>query len=155
VTGEWLGFDELAIGDSFESASRTITQADVTLFAGISGDFNPIHMDHEHAAAGPFRQPIAHGLLVLSVASGLGIQAPKTNTVAFLSIEEWEFLKPVYFGDTIHVRNTVMALDPRSRGRRGVVTWTKCVINQKGQVVQQGTTKTMIASKHVQTGGED
>jgi acyl dehydratase len=151
----WTGFDELTVGDSFESGSRTVTQAEVTLFAGISGDFNPIHMDHVHASEGPFRQPIAHGLLVLSVASGLGIQAPKTDTLAFLGIDHWEFLKPVYFGDTIHVRNTVTALEPRSRGRRGVVTWTKEVLNQKGQVVQKGTTRTMISAKYVGADDEE
>ena len=151
----WIGFDELQIGDVFESAARTITQAEVTLFAGVSGDFNPIHMDHVHSVDGPFRQPIAHGLLVLSIASGLGIQAPKTNTVAFLSIENWEFVKPVFFGDTIHVRNTVMALEPRSRGRRGIVTWKKTVVNQKGQIVQQGTTKTMVKSKNIEGGSDD
>lgn len=154
-TENWLGFDELEVGDSFVSAARTITQAEVTLFAGISGDFNPIHMDHVHAAEGPFRQPIAHGLLVLSVASGLGIQAPKTNTLAFLGIENWEFVKPVLFGDTIHVRNTVTGLEVRSRGRRGIVTWTKEVLNQKGQVVQKGTTRTMIASKHAGSDQDD
>ncbi len=151
----WLGFDELEVGDSFVSGARTITQAEVSLFAGISGDFNPIHMDHVHAGEGPFRQPIAHGLLVLSVASGLGIQAPKTNTLAFLGIENWEFVKPVFFGDTIHVRNTVTGLEARSRGRRGIVTWTKEVLNHRGQVVQKGTTKTIIASKHVSGGGSD
>lgn len=151
----WIGFDELQLGDTFESAARTVTQAEVSLFAGVSGDFNPIHTDHIHAAEGPFRQPIAHGLLVLSIASGLGIQAPKTNTVAFLSIENWEFLKPVFFGDTIRVRNTVTALEPRSRGRRGIVTWTKIVLNQKDQIVQKGTTKIMIKSRNVEGGSDD
>lgn len=152
---QWIGFDELNVGDTFESSGRTITQAEVSMFAGVSGDFNQIHMNHEYAGEGPFRQPIAHGLLVLSVASGLGIYTPKTNTVAFLSIENWEFLKPVFFGDTIYVQNTVVALEPRSRGRRGVVTWTKKVLNQKGQVVQQGTTKTMIKSKNVAEESDD
>ncbi|MFM7318158.1 MAG: MaoC/PaaZ C-terminal domain-containing protein [Isosphaeraceae bacterium] len=151
----WIGFDELAIGDAFESAGRTVTQAEVSMFAGVSGDFNQIHMNHDKAADGPFRQPIAHGLLVLSIASGLGIYSPKTQTVAFLSIENWEFLKPVFFGDTIYVRNTVIGLEPRSRGRRGIVTWTKQVLNHKGQVVQQGTTKIMIKSKHVEGASDD
>lgn len=151
----WIGFDELAVGDTFESGGRTVTQAEVSMFAGVSGDFNQIHMNHQLASEGPFRQPIAHGLLVLSIASGLGIYSPKTQTVAFLSIENWEFLKPVFFGDTIFVRNTVQALEPRSRGRRGIVTWTKQVLNQKGQVVQQGTTKIMIKSKNVAGGSED
>lgn len=155
LSDQWVGFDELQVGDTFESAGRTITQAEVSLFAGVSGDFNQIHMNHEVSAEGPFRQPIAHGLLVLSIASGLGIYAPKTNTVAFLSIERWEFLKPVFFGDTIYVQNTVMELEPRSRGRRGVVTWTKKVLNHKGQVVQQGITKTIIKSKNVEGSGDD
>lgn len=155
LTEQWIGFDELQVGDTFQSAGRTVTQAEVSMFAGVSGDFNQIHINHHTAADGPFRQPIAHGLLVLSIASGLGIQAPKTNTVAFLSIERWEFLKPVFFGDTIYVQNTVLELEPRSRGRRGIVTWTKKVLNQKGQIVQQGITKIMIKAKHVEGAGDD
>ena len=142
-----LLFSDLHVDDEWESPRRTITEADVVHFAGISGDFNPIHMDHEHARAGPFRQPVAHGLLGLAVASGLTSQAPKVDTLAFLAILEWKFLQPIAFGDTIHVHTTVVGLEPRSRGRRGVVNWRRRVINQSGEVVQEGVTQTLVRDR--------
>ena len=139
-----LGFGDLAVGDEWESPSRTVTEADVVAFAGLSGDFNPLHMDHAQAAQGPFGRPVAHGLLVLAMVSGLTSYAPKVDTMAFLAILEWKFLQPVAFGDTIRVVSQVEALEPRSRGRRGVVTWVRRVLNQHGQVVQEGRTQTLV-----------
>ena len=66
-SSQHLFFDDLELGHEWESLGRTITQSDIVNFAGVSGDFNPIHMDHEFAASTPFRQPIAHGLLVLAI----------------------------------------------------------------------------------------
>jgi acyl dehydratase len=153
-----LVFDELAVGDEWESPRRTITEADVVNFAGLSGDFNPIHIDHEFARSGPFRKPVAHGLLGLAVASGLSVNCPRVDTLAFLAILEWKFLQPIAFGDTIRVVTRVLAREPRSRGRRGVVTWHRRVVNQDGQTVQEGTTQTLVnnqrqpAGDHVQAG---
>jgi len=142
-----LAFNDLQVGDEWESPRRTITEADVVNFAGISGDFNPIHVDHESARRGPFRQPIAHGLLVLAVCSGLTSYTPKVDTLAFLAILEWKFLQPVVFGDTIRVVTKIVALEPRSRGRRGVVTWHRRVLNQAGETVQEGLTQTLVRSR--------
>lgn len=142
-----LGFNDLAIGDEWESSGRTVTEADVTAFAGISGDFNPLHMDHEEAGRGPFGKPVAHGLLGLALTSGLTSHAPRVDTMAFLAILEWKFLQPIAFGDTIRVISQVVALEPRSRGRRGVVTWQRRVLNQKGQVVQEGLTQTLVRAR--------
>jgi len=139
-----LGFSDLCVGDEWESPSRTITEADVVAFAGISGDFNPIHMDHETARTGAFGQPVAHGLLGLSIVSGLSSHAPRVDTMAFLAILEWKFLHPIAFGDTIRVISRVVALEPRSRGRRGVVTWERVLINQHDKIVQQGLTQTLV-----------
>ncbi len=139
-----LGFDELAEGDEWESPRRTITEADVVNFAGLSGDFNPIHVDHESARAGPFGKPVAHGLLGLAVASGLGSQSPRVQTLAFLGIRDWEFVEPILFGDTVHVVTRVEAIEPRARGRRGVVTWHRTLVNQHGKIVQQGRTQTLV-----------
>jgi 3-hydroxybutyryl-CoA dehydratase len=141
-----LGFDELHVGDEWESPARTITEADVVAFAGLSGDFNPLHVDHEAARQGPFGQPVAHGLLGLAVASGLASQAPRVATLAFLGILEWKFLHPIGFGDTIRVVSRVEGLEPRSQGRRGVVTWHRQLINQAGQIVQEGRTQTLVRS---------
>jgi acyl dehydratase len=142
-----LSFDELTVGDEWESPGRTVTEADVVNFAGVSGDFNPIHTDHRTASRGPFRRPIAHGLLGLSIASGLAIAAPPVDTLAFLAIIDWKFLQPIFFGDTIHVITRVAALEPKSRGRRGLVTWHRRIVNQNGVTVQEGTTQTLVRNR--------
>lgn len=142
-----LFFDELVIGDEWESPGRTVTEADVVAFAGLSGDFNPIHVNHEFSRSNPFGKPVAHGLLGLAIASGLASNAPRVDTLAFLGILEWKFVHPIAFGDTIRVISTVTALQPRSRGRRGVVTWQRRVVNQQGAAVQEGMTQTLVRSR--------
>jgi len=116
-------------------------------FAGLSGDFNPLHMDHEAARQGPFGKPVAHGLLGLAMASGLASHSPRVDTMAFLSILEWKFLHPIAFGDTIRVVTRVVALTPRSRGRRGVVTWHRRLVDARGKTLQEGMTQTLVRSK--------
>ena len=144
---EILGFDDLAVGDEWESPARTVTEADVVHFAALTGDFNPIHVDHEAAGRTPFGRPIAHGLLGLAFAAGLTSSAPRVDTVAFLGILEWAFHKPIFFGDTIRVLSRIEALEPRSRGRRGVVTWHRRIVNQSGETVQEGRTQTLVRSR--------
>ncbi len=148
-----LGFQDLTVGDEWESPRRTVTEADVVAFAGLSGDFNPLHVDHEAARAGPFGRPVAHGLLGLALASGLTSQAPRVDTLAFLGILEWRFLGPIAFGDTVRVLSRVEALEPRSRGRRGVVTWFRQIVNQHDAVVQEGRTQTLVRSRPVDPKG--
>jgi acyl dehydratase len=142
-----LTFDDLVCDDEWESPQRTITEADVAAFAGLSGDFNPLHVDHEAARSGPFGRPVAHGLLGLAVASGLASQAPRVETLAFLGILEWQFLHPIAFGDTVRVLSRVAALEPKANGRRGVVTWHRRVLNQDGRVVQEGRTQTLVRGR--------
>jgi acyl dehydratase len=124
-----------------------VTQADVVLFAGLSGDFNPIHVDHSSAERSPFGRPVAHGLLGLAIASGLMTHAPRVDTLAFLAILEWRFHRPIVFGDTIHALSRVEALEPSSNGRRGVVTWHRRILNQEGQLVQEGRTQTLVRAR--------
>ncbi len=142
-----LAFQDLTIGDEWESPRRTVTQADVVLFAGLSGDYNPIHMDHHTAGRGPFGQPVAHGLLVLAIASGLMSQAPRLDTLAFLGILEWKFHHPILFGDTIHGVSRVEALEPSANGRRGIVTWHRRISNQDDRLVQEGRTQTLVRAR--------
>jgi 3-hydroxybutyryl-CoA dehydratase len=142
-----LYFEDVEVGQEWESPGRTITEADVVNFAGLSGDFNPIHIDHEFARGTPFRRPIAHGLLVLSVASGLGLYAPPMRTVAFVQIRDWQLRGPVFVGDTIRVRGKVLEKEVRGRGRRGAVTWGRAIVNQEGKVVQEGVTVTLVEGR--------
>ncbi|HEV3166924.1 MAG TPA: MaoC/PaaZ C-terminal domain-containing protein [Isosphaeraceae bacterium] len=142
-----LDFNDLSLDDEWESPSRTITEGDVVLFAGLSGDFNPLHVDHDAAQRGPFGKPVAHGLLGMAVASGLASQAPRVETLAFLAILDWKFVRPIAFGDTVRVITRVESLEPRPHGRRGVVTWHRRLVNQHGEIVQEGRTQTLVKAR--------
>jgi acyl dehydratase len=140
-------FDDLTVGDEWESPRRTVTETDVVLFAGLSGDFNPLHVDQTSARNGPFGRPVAHGLLGLAIATGLVSHAPRVDTLAFLAILEWKFHRPIVFGDTIHALSTVEALQAQARGRRGVVTWYRRILNQDNHLIQEGRTQTLVRAR--------
>ena len=146
-TSSHLYFDDVEIGQEWESSGRTITETDVVNFAGISGDFNPIHMDHEFAKSTPFRRPIAHGMLIFAVASGLGVNYPPMRTIAFMQVQEWNLREPIYIGDTLHLKSRVKSKTLRGRGRRGEIVWHRAVINQDGKVVQEGTIVTLCEGR--------
>src|SRR5262245_153578 len=112
-TENHLYFDDVQVGQEWLTVGRTITEADIVNFAGISGDYNPIHMDHEFARKPPFRGPIAHGMLVFSCGAGLAVNSPAMRTLAFLSIRDWQFKEPVYPGDTVRVRSTILEKESR------------------------------------------
>ncbi len=139
-----LYFDDFAIGAEWESGGRTITETDIVNFAGLSGDFNPIHMDHQYAANTPFRRPIAHGIGVFCIASGLSVSSPPVRTIALLGVRNWQFILPVYPGDTIRIRTRVTEKTLRGRGKRGEVVWYRAIINQDGKIVQEGEVLTLV-----------
>ncbi len=153
-TAYHLYFDDVAIGQEWESPGRTVTEADLVNFAGLSGDFNPIHMNHEFAKTTVFRRPIAHGLLVLSIASGLGVHSPAMRTLALLSLREWHFRQPIFIGDTIHAHSKVLDKEIRARGKRGVITWQRQILNQANQVVQEGVSLTLVECRGADKGTE-
>ena len=142
-----LYFEQLKVGDRWVSPSRTVTEQDVSDFAGLTGDFDPLHTDQEYAAKSPFGRRIAHGLLGLSLVAGLSSQHPSMNTCAFVSISDWRFENPIYFDDTVHVVTEVVNLDSTSGGRAGEVTWQRQLLNQDGQVLQQGQLRTLVNRK--------
>ena len=142
-----LFFDDVEVGQEWESLGRTVTEADIVNFAGLSGDFNPIHVDHEFAKTTSFRRPVAHGLLIWAIGSGLSLNAPPMRTFAFLSIRDWVFSGPVFVGDTIRMRCKVIEKQARARGRRGIITWQRQVVNQEGKVVQEGVTLTLVEGR--------
>src|SRR5438309_3352628 len=142
-----LYFEDVEVGQEWRSLGRTITEADVVNFAGVSGDFNPIHMDHEFAKTTAFRRPIAHGLLVFAIGSGLGVTCPSMRTVAFLQVREWNFKAPLFIGDTVKLKSRVVEKTPRGRGRRGEIVWYRAVLNQEGKVVQEGILVTLVEAR--------
>ncbi|HEY3185522.1 MAG TPA: MaoC/PaaZ C-terminal domain-containing protein [Gaiellaceae bacterium] len=135
-----LHFEDLEVGTETETDSRTVTEADVVAFAGLSGDYNPLHVDAEFARTTPFGERIAHGLLGLAIASGLVSRtgAIEGTTLAFLATE-WRFTAPIKLGDTITVRSRVADKRESSKPDRGVVTFAVQVVNQRSEVVQEGT----------------
>lgn len=139
-----LHFDQLRIGDRWKSPARTITESDISNFAGLTGDFDPLHMDHEYAKNTPFGKPIAHGLLGLAFVAGLSSQCPAVRTAAFVTIRNWEFLRPAFIGDTVHVVTEVVDLQAKGR-RRGRVAWKRDLVNQRGETVQTGILETLVA----------
>ena len=139
-----LYFDDIDIGQEWESGGRTVTETDIVNFAGFSGDFNPIHIDHDYAETTPFRRPIAHGFGVFSIASGLGVHTPPMRTMALLQAREWNFRLPVFVGDTIRVHTRVVEKILKGRGKRGEVVWYRAVHNQDRKIVQEGHMVTLV-----------
>jgi len=141
-------FEEFSLGESFTTRARTITEADIVAFAGLSGDFNPLHTDEEFARKTPFKKRIAHGLLGLSVQSGLaqGLGIGEGTTLAFLGLA-WNFKAPIFIGDTIHVVQTVEEMRETSKPERGIIVFGCRVVNQRGEEVQAGTKTLMIRRK--------
>jgi 3-hydroxybutyryl-CoA dehydratase len=136
-----LYFEEYEVGQSIISQGRTVTEADVVAFAALSGDWNPMHTDAEFASEHPFGQRVAHGLLVLSIASGLAVRLGflEETALAFRELGDWKFSLPVYFGDTVRVRATVIETKPMRRLGGGLVTLKVQILNQDDKVVQRGT----------------
>ncbi|GAA5146146.1 MaoC/PaaZ C-terminal domain-containing protein [Microbacterium pseudoresistens] len=139
-------FEDLAPGDTFTSSGRTITESDVVNFAGVSGDFNQIHLDVEASKNTMYGQRVAYGMLGASIATGLldRLGVFRTSMAAMLEIESWKFVGPIFIGDTVHLRLTIESTRLTSRGDRGVVRRRMELINQRGEVVQDGIITVMV-----------
>ncbi len=161
VTGQWnpgaserrterhpfeVPFESLAIGETFYTGSREVTLADIEQFAEFTGDRFYAHMDEAAAKASPFFDGrVAHGYLLLSFAAGLFVQPDLGPVLANYGIEGLRFLKPVYPGDTVHVRLTVRSKAPR-KPEYGEVRWSVTIFNQHDDVVAQYDLLTMNAT---------
>jgi acyl dehydratase len=142
-------FDEFQTGQQILTAGRTITEADIVGFAGLSGDYNQIHVDADYSAKAPFGQRVAHGLLVTAIASGLAMQTGvmEGTVLAFREISEWKFIKPVFIGDTVHVVLEVKETKDLRRIGGGSVMIEIAVVNQKDETVMKGIWTVLIASR--------
>lgn len=141
-------FEDIEVGEEYISPGRTVTEADIVNFAGLSGDYNVLHTDAEYMKSSIFGERIAHGLLGLAISSGLGSRAMARPiaVMAFLGLR-WKFKGPIKIGDTIKV--TLKVTEKREIGKRdrGIVVVTRQVVNQRGEVVQEGETDLLIAKR--------
>jgi acyl dehydratase len=144
--GKW--FSEYEIDQCFVSQGRTITEACVMAFAGISGDFNPLHVDASFAATTPFKQRVAHGMLGASVSTGLGqtLGIFEGTTLALME-QTFQYKGPIFFGDTVRLKLTVRDTKASSKGGKGVVTFTADIVNQRDEVVTTGTWTVLFRDK--------
>lgn len=137
-------FEDFEVGTVDTSRGRTITEADIVNFAGLSGDFVELHTNEEYARKGPFGRRIAHGAMIFSISTGLAVQMhPITESViAFYGIDKLRFVKPTFIGDTIHITKKV--IDKQEKERGGVVTYETTVLNQNGETVIYYIDKLML-----------
>ena len=135
-----LYWEEWKIGAEFVTSARTITETDIINFAGISGDYNPLHIDEEFCRNTQFGTRIAHGPLVYSIATGLIFQLHlyDDTLIAFLGFDSLKFTKPVKIGDTIHARVEVIEKRETSKSDRGIMKRLLQVLNQNNELVQEG-----------------
>ena len=135
-----LYWEEWKIGAEFVTSARTITETDIINFAGISGDYNPLHIDEEFCRNTQFGTRIAHGPLVYSIATGLifPLHLYDDTLIAFLGFDSLKFTKPVKIGDTIHARVEVIAKRETSKSDRGIMKRLLQVLNQNNELVQEG-----------------
>lgn len=144
-----LYFEEFEIGQKSYSSARTITESDIVMFAGLSGDYNQIHTDSEFSQNTPFGQRVAHGLLIISIALGLIAQSGlfEGTVIAFREINDWKFSKPTFIGDTIHVITEVIGTKHLRRLGGGAVVILVDVRNQNDESLMKGKWTALMASK--------
>jgi acyl dehydratase len=147
VRGMW--FEEFEVGQKFTSPRRTVTEADIVNFAGLSGDYNQIHVDAEFSKTESFGQRVAHGLLVMSIVSGLANQTGiiDRTVIALREIDKWKFTNPVFIGDTIHIILEINETKPMPNMKGGRVVIKVTVVNQRDENVQRGEWILLVHNK--------
>jgi len=141
-------FEDFEPGEVFESPGRTVTEADIVLFAGLSGDYNVLHTDAEFMRSSPFGERIAHGLLGVAIQQGLAGRALPIAEGSALAGLRWKFRAPIRIGDTIRVTVRVAEKAEGSEPGWGLITFERRVLNQRGEVVQEGETQHRVERRH-------
>ncbi len=133
-------FDDFVIGEQHLSPGRTVTEADLVLYTGLSGDHNQLHTDEEYCrSASVFGTRVVHGLFALTIAEGLKSRLGLYEESSIATLEwRWRFLKPLFVGDTVRVRWTITAKRQTSKPDRGIVTESVELVNQRGEVLGAG-----------------
>jgi len=144
-----LYFEEFTVGQVVKTTARTVSEDAIFSFAGLTGDYNQIHTDAEFAKSTQFGQRVAHGLLGLSIATGLIMRTGllEGTVLAFRGIQEWKFVKPIFIGDTIHALLKVTETKPLPRIGAGALIAAVEVMNQKYEVLQKGILNLLMLSK--------
>lgn len=147
---DWY-FDDFEVGQRFSTQGRTITESDIVSFAGWSWDTNPVHTDAEHSAGGRFGEPVAHGVLGLSVAMGLASRLGvfERCSVALLGIDGWRFTHPVVVGDTVRCTIGITGARLTSKGDAGILEREFILTNQDHAVVQSGNIGLMVMRRPI------
>jgi acyl dehydratase len=143
-------FEDNAPGDRIVTRARTVTEADVVGFAGLSGDWHPLHTDAHYAEQGPFGRRIAHGMLVLSILTGLAPLDSET-VLAFYGIDRLRFIRPAYIGDTIHVVSEVQEAQERDE-RSGVIVSDVRVLDQQDNLLVSGVFRMLVKRRAITNG---
>lgn len=148
-----LYFEDMEVGSKFVTDSRTVSDGDIMSFARLTGDHHPLHTDEAYAKK-YFGTRIAHGLLTLSLSSGLKVQKAlfRGSLIAFLGMESVRFLAPVRIGDTITVETEVTDKRETSKPDRGVLATKSVTKNQRGEVVLEEISKLLVARKSARKG---
>ncbi|MFO7168142.1 MAG: MaoC/PaaZ C-terminal domain-containing protein [Chloroflexota bacterium] len=149
-------YEDYAVGDEFLTPARTVTEADVVAFAGLTGDYNRLHTDAEYMRGSIFGERIAHGLLGLSIANGLKYRTDMDSdgVIAFLGLT-WQFVGPIKIGDTIHALLRVASMRETSKPDRGIVVYGVKVLNQRGETVQEGEFTMLLKRRPASEGPQE
>jgi len=142
-----LTFNQLEVGREWESVARVVTASDLQTFVDVTGDDEPTDGDPGDDSEAPSK--MARGLFGPSVATGLALSAPPVRTIAFLSIRDWQFVRPIAAGDALRIRNLVQTITPRGVGRRAEVSWRVEIVNQRDVVVQTGMIVSLVEGEAV------
>ena len=140
-------YEDIEEGAEHESSGRTVTEADVVNFAGLSADFNNMHIDEEFAKNTVFKTRVAHGMCVLSIATGLWFTMPRLATIAFMGLQDWRFSGAVKPGDTIKITRKLVEKKEHKRPNMGFLNWEVNVVYQSGDVVQKGVWVILVQRK--------
>lgn len=146
-------FEDFQVGEQFTSTGRTVTEADLTLFNMLSGDWNPIHADVEFAAKTRFGQRLVHGAFGIALLTGFMHQMGvfETTAVAMMNLKEWTFKVPILIGQTLRLQMTIAELDPGQSARVGRLGRHLQLRDQHDQVVQEGFSDLLILKRPAST----